>query len=425
MSGVSLVVVFWNQIWIRIRGLFFLPFNQVISDIPSGIYVSRKDLNTEVETKLKDDLYRTVVLYGPRGSGKSTLIKKFLQGRRAAIQIDFEEGDDTTQRIAEHIGMAKEFSSRARLSSMFRWCLWQDPVVVLSLNNEVSAKTFGRILNYCKTMSYDKAPDKKNKFSYSGCPRFVVDVSLSRSALSNGISPLACRFLPVKVGDLNASEVSTYLEKRLDLKFKKGDDASFSRAIQKEIEALKCYNINFLQAVCGELCTKPCPHIDAAREIIEHESNDQVQNCSDCWATFRDNFEAYFLEKKILIKEVHKRLETFGNLLLDAFAEHYNNGTTPSKRKKNNDDTEGNGKRKDGAMYTDYIITTLQKPDIHGNTATMTAQRLSEWNARTDGIHMFDIDRIQGTIGLSGQFAFKALTQEMINLRTQHNQKSA
>jgi len=399
LAGVTTVIyLFWDQVWILFLGLFLLPWKQVKTEISS--YVARKELNEHLKRELNDYSYRTVLVYGSRGSGKSTLIKKFLEGKWVAIDVDVKEGDDVTERIALKLNTNKEYCNSERLYNMCHWCLWNDPFIVLSLD-KVSADTFRDIISYCKTMSYDKSTNVM-KHSFRRTPRFVVDLSLSRPALSRGINPLPYRFIPIKVGELSLKDATSYLKIRLE-KFNTKDHTRLGEEMQKEIEKLKYYNILFLKNICDALDANVIPHIDAAKDIIKGSINAEVENYVGCWDAFSGAFLSYFKENDFSQKDALERLQTVGNMLIDAFLE--NDGTI----------------EKDGTLKVIDIVKVLRRPDEEGKFVPVTSQVMSEWNARMDGNHLFDIDRIALTIGINGQLAFIALTQELTYYGSRQN----
>jgi len=214
-----LVFAFWDFLVIYSFAWVVLPFKRAESAIVVGKYVPRSGLDRLLNEALKDKRSFTVMVYGARSSGKSTLIKKNLQLRWAVLEVNIEPGDNISEKIALKSGMSrikKDLANQDSLISMFRSCPIQRPVVILSLNNKATKETIDAVVSYAKTVSFDV------RSTYGkGEATVIIDLSSYRPAFSAGITQQSSRVIPLKIGPFETIEASNFLDDHLPSKKKK------------------------------------------------------------------------------------------------------------------------------------------------------------------------------------------------------------
>lgn len=110
-----------------------------LSDID---FIDRSGLETKLLEKLKVFDFKTVLLYGERGSGKSSLVEHALKDRWGVVFIDnknstrkeaMEEMEEKLSKRIDWLGRSSQDSDF--LECVFSWCwfIGFEPVVVISL----------------------------------------------------------------------------------------------------------------------------------------------------------------------------------------------------------------------------------------------------------------------------------------------------
>eukprot|EP00529_Nitzschia_sp_RCC80_P021278 CAMPEP_0113469724 /NCGR_PEP_ID=MMETSP0014_2-20120614/16053_1 /TAXON_ID=2857 /ORGANISM="Nitzschia sp." /LENGTH=392 /DNA_ID=CAMNT_0000362223 /DNA_START=55 /DNA_END=1233 /DNA_ORIENTATION=- /assembly_acc=CAM_ASM_000159 len=185
-----------------------------VTDIPDGSFVKRPQLESKLLNALARKTSPTVLLYGPRGSGKTALIEHALKGRRGVLAIDIdkkshdEAQDEMITRISRKVDVFGREQDQDFLEDVFSKCV-VPPVVVITLEAKCKGEVLEGVLVMCKTLSYNKR--------YQRQPRFIVDLSGSRAAIDASINLEGLRAVGVSVGHFSPSESLLYATERMPL----------------------------------------------------------------------------------------------------------------------------------------------------------------------------------------------------------------
>jgi hypothetical protein len=174
----------------------------------------RKPLNDSLLRSLEDPEFNTVLVYGVRGSGKTTAVVKALSAKRGVIEWSMS-ATDYDSATAEMRQNWDDLFSRWRKSEdrdfdkiVCRAFAAKNEgiplVVVVSVEAASNPYALESLLRFCKTKSYDYH-----------LVRFIVDVSSSRTALALKTDTSKLRLRNVFVQSLTQQEANLFLSKSL------------------------------------------------------------------------------------------------------------------------------------------------------------------------------------------------------------------
>jgi len=368
-----LVFAFWDFLVIYSFAWVVLPFKRAESAIVVGKYVPRSGLDRLLNEALKDKRSFTVMVYGARSSGKSTLIKKNLQLRWAVLEVNIEPGDNISEKIALKSGMSrikKDLANQDSLISMFRSCPIQRPVVILSLNNKATKETIDAVVSYAKTVSFDV------RSTYGkGEATVIIDLSSYRPAFSAGITQQSSRVIPLKIGPFETIEASNYLDDHLPSKEKKWS-ATVKADIREAIIEVLDLHVNHLMAICKDLERKPCPDLNAAKLIIKCYATKQEAAKFSSWKYIKLALTEYIVKWDVSKEQAAKAIQCLVSLFVEK--------QSLTLRALNN-----------------------ELKDLVG--IGVSEQQFATWNSDSGGTHVFDVDHFTHRISVNGKFALNAL----------------
>lgn len=200
--------------WLTVRAAAWRLSRQRISLGPvpdDGANVNRPDLEAELNDVLNSDYYRMVLVFGPKGSGKSSLIRSVLRDRRGVLHIHISQNtnhdarDELFEKVSSQVHV---FGSRDRcfVENVFQSCPGR-PIVLISVEADCNGDDLRAVLRMGKTLGYENGKSEA---------RFVVDLPGCSSAAMEASSHLSYyRGKEVHVGPLSTSEALHYTTDRL------------------------------------------------------------------------------------------------------------------------------------------------------------------------------------------------------------------
>ena len=263
--------------WIR------QPPNIAVED-----YIARSGLEKEFLEKLNVKDFKIVLLYGERGSGKTSLAEHALKDRRGVMFIRIESDtqrealDEMTSKIARKVDWLRRTSMDSDyLQQTFSWgyFLGLRPVIVISLDAMKSGEVFEGIITKAKTLSYESRG--------RGAARVVVDISTSRTANEAGTNLKKRRIVGVKVDALDNDQAKKLMKKFIPDTFK--DDLQRQELAQKAVMKLDCFPLKLEEA--GKYLEKAQPTTAEKfeREIDKFCATERM-NALRGWRDFQKNF---------------------------------------------------------------------------------------------------------------------------------------
>ena len=254
-------------------------------DLSDEEFIDRLELEAEFMEALGRKNSETVLVYGERGVGKTSLIQHALKNRYGVtfVRIRSIPHDEAQakllERLSNQIHLLKMSQSREFLEDVFA-CCWVQPVLVISLEAKCGGDALDGIITLSKILSYENRG--------KGHARIVVDISGSRAAIEAGIQFAKRRVVGVHVGFFSPEEAETYVNERVPKSFK--DPLRRQDIAKLIVDQFDCHVLK-LQSVC-ELLERTRPTDRAAVEsIIRKELELEQESALDGWNSFCQNFE--------------------------------------------------------------------------------------------------------------------------------------
>mmetsp|Transcript_2416 Transcript_2416/g.5325 ORF Transcript_2416/g.5325 Transcript_2416/m.5325 type:complete len:352 (-) Transcript_2416:75-1130(-) len=172
----------------------------------SSKYIQRKSVEDEFKAALKHHLSPTVLVFGGRGNGKSTVIRNVLAKHDAVIEINAKNLDEVTEAICREIHK----SLPANVTSLKK-ALLASPVsatILVSVNFDTPGETLRQLVQYSKGISYDAAETHHQ-------PRIILEISNSRAAIEGRLSEEEFRIKGVEVGPFSRGEALLFVTPRI------------------------------------------------------------------------------------------------------------------------------------------------------------------------------------------------------------------
>mmetsp|Transcript_12808 Transcript_12808/g.31092 ORF Transcript_12808/g.31092 Transcript_12808/m.31092 type:complete len:399 (-) Transcript_12808:179-1375(-) len=175
--------------------------------------LARPTVTAALQKTLENRHYNTILVYGQRGSGKTTAIEQTLSTRSGVLQwtLSADEGAAATKELDERWKeifhpWIKPFDRDFELDVCASILKSRGKALIIVLSVESSAKpaALKNVLHYCKTMSYN-----------THLVRFVVDISSSRAAVALQTDLTKLRISPVVVGCITLPEANALVSHTL------------------------------------------------------------------------------------------------------------------------------------------------------------------------------------------------------------------
>jgi hypothetical protein len=280
-------VVFHRWILVRCAAVK-LYCKSVEFPISDGEFVERSDLDRELTHALQAMESKTVLVYGIKGNGKTSLIFHALRKKRGVISIDLKKNghDDVQTEIVEQVASAIGFPfglflfkpDENCLADVFAACPVR-PVVVMCMEAMASGVALHGVLVLCKSLSYNRF-----KVDNGRQGRFILDLSGSRAATVAGIGPMKSRVVPVHVGLFSPEEAKMYLSQRIPTSFK---DVNRRVQLAELIRNQFDLNVLTLKTVCEALQSRNPTDPAIVDEIIHDRKAKQEFLARDAWLEFQ------------------------------------------------------------------------------------------------------------------------------------------
>lgn len=365
----AFALVFFGRRWIVTRlaacRLAMKRMDEV--DVFDGEFVTRPKLQEELLAALKSGNHETVFVYGPRGSGKTSLIQHTLKSRRGVFEIKISQKthDDASAELIEKLSTQLDCFGREQnqlfVEDVFAACC-VPPVVVVSLEHRCKGEVLEAVLIMCKILSYE--------IRKKATSRFVVNLSGSRAAIDTSMQLADLRCVGVHVGYFSEPEALRYVTDRVPTSF-----ADKKRKNQIAERVVKAFDgrVLTLQRVCTLLRNGSPGDLDDVNARLEKEQEIEERRALDGWTIFCES-----LSTKLGTDFEAKALEDAVKLLLT--------GPQPFNR----------------------IISLLSRKSTN---VKLTSRDIGLFNADA-GYHPFAIDPFESTLSLSGKAVIAVLNKK-------------
>ena len=370
----------YTYFWVKLDAAMFGPLRHVVGtsldcstrcclplatkrlkrvDVSDGEFVKRPAIERKLSAALKTSPPETVLLYGPRGSGKTSMIHYALGGRRGVFSIRITKDthndvcDEFIEKISRRLHLFGIQQDQYFVEDVFS-ASPRPPIVVVTLDTRCTGEVLDAVVVMCKILSYEMS------FQMTRTARFVVDLSSSRAAIDASLRLDDLRCVGVHVGYFSDTEALLYATQRAPESFKN------PKRREKIAESVvDCFDgrVLTLQTICRALQRGPPGDLDFIETTIKEEQQRLETLASGGWITFCD-----LLATKIgiVLDKDARELEEAVKLLLT--------GPQP-----------------------DYKIISL----LPGKKA-VTPRDIGRFNADT-GYHPLAIDPFDSTLSLSGK----------------------
>jgi len=245
--------------------------------VPDNL-LAREALTESLLIALKNPDYKTVLVYGQRGAGKTTAIEQTLRTRSGVVQWSWEsdEGPATTKELQEK--WKSTFSPWMKpldrnfdldVCASILKILGKALVIVISLESATEPAALKHVLHFCKMMSYN-----------TQLVRFVVDLSSSRAAVALQTDLTKLRIKRVVVGCVTREEANALVSHKLPYRWTDPKKQAITQEITHKFDLL----LLTLIEVCEEM-KEGMPTEDAI-ECVETIHAQRMQVASTRLKTF-------------------------------------------------------------------------------------------------------------------------------------------
>ena len=273
---------FFGRRWISVRLAACRVWTQRIGieAVADGEFVERQEERKTFLATVNGEDKDTVFVYGPRGSGKTSLIQHALQGRNGVFEIKIQTttGNEALTEFIEEVSKQVDFfgnpQDRAFVEDVFAACRVR-PIVVVDLERKCSAEVLEAVLTACKVLSYDNRKKKAAKL--------VVALSGSRAAVESTMDLVKLRCVGVHIGFFQKAEALKYTTDRVPTSFrdpKRRDE--IAELVVNEFDLL----VLDLQKVCKYLRDGKHGDVDDVKKRIEDRRKLQEANAQNGWKDF-------------------------------------------------------------------------------------------------------------------------------------------
>lgn len=204
-------VSFYYRVWkaARVLSKSQLEFTRE----PPAYVLPRQDVLDSLQGALNDSEYNTALVYGERGSGKTTAIEWNLRNRLGIVQWTLlsTTGPDITLELEGK--WTREFSKWAKPEDRkfeltvcnFIKKYYKNPlVVIITIDADAGPTVLRSVVHFCKKYGYQTSR-----------VRMIVDISSSRIAAAMNTSLTKLRLSGVYVGGISQPEANSLLMNRL------------------------------------------------------------------------------------------------------------------------------------------------------------------------------------------------------------------
>lgn len=322
MLTLAVTVLVFGRRWILVRLAALRLASKRLKGVTvrDGEYVKRPEKEKEVLVALKSPNYETVLVYGSRGSGKTSLIGHTLKGRKGVFEIKISEkstGSDASVEIIEllskEIDILQKHQDRGFVQDVFA-ASWVPPIVVVSLEPRCNGEVLESVLTMCKIVSYEQIEKQT--------ARFVVVLSGSRAAIDSSMRLKDLRCVGVHVGNFSRAEALMYTTERVPTTFV---DVNRRNQIAERVVDVFDWRVLTLQEVCNALRKGAPGDMKDVDEIIKKEWESAVMTAARGWREFcrklaealGDDYSVIAVDKVVtMLKEKPQHINDIADALL-------------------------------------------------------------------------------------------------------------
>ena len=285
LTAAAVIGVFHRTILVIVSALLLGTKTIPEQPVDGGEFVERKELQKEFLKAISSADSETVLVYGERDGGKTSLVRHALKNRRAVISVLIQDithkgaQDEMIEKLSRELNVFKVSQSSKYVEDVFSWCRVQ-PVVVISLEAKCGGDALDGIITASKILSYENR--------YKGHPRIVVDMSGSRAAIEAGIQLTKRRVIGVHVGFFSRDEALSYVKERVPKSFK--DPLRRQDIAQSIVDKFDCHVLK-LKRLCELLETKQPSEKSEALEILLEQFCLEMRQALGGWDSFCQNVE--------------------------------------------------------------------------------------------------------------------------------------
>lgn len=395
------VLITLNSRFVNVRiSAVLLAFKTITPLVKvEGEFVNRGGLLEELKGALTIPDQSTVLLYGKRGGGKTSLIEHALKGRRGVIRISISKtrSHDDAQaelidKLSRKLHLRQADQSEEFIHDVFSLCawypfdpfvyfsrcwpfnkwfpdrditFWPEPIVVITLSAACEGEVLKGVATLAKELAYDSRHTKR--------PRMLIDIAGSRAAIQTGGSLESSRVIGIHVGDFLEEEASQYVFERIPESFQ--DNLRKKELAASVAEKLDCH-VSALQKFCMELKKRKITDKDAFAVFLNAVFADEKSRALTAWSTFFEN-----LEERVGVPVPSQNMENIARMLFQG----------PQEYQKITDELK-----------------------IRDAKSSVRRRDLAEANAGSDYIHPLAIHPFRTTVSLSGKAIKEALEEKYV-----------
>ena len=208
-----------------------------------SLYISRGGLPDIMNILATKEKHKTVVVCGPRGSGKTAAVRETLEGKKGVVVVTLAGESQLCQQLAcaitESLGLHTNklvYHAKVVVNALkeirrepAHAGVEHPPVLVVEVNERFTPKALEELALTLKDWGHDKA-----------LVRPIVVLSTSRAAMGLDIAMDEVRAEFASVGDLDREEAKRYIEKLCrELKLEGADDnEAISKCAEQVVQLL-------------------------------------------------------------------------------------------------------------------------------------------------------------------------------------------
>lgn len=357
-----------------------LAFKKSMYDSVKGDFVAREAEESMLWSAIYDnDLSLTVLVFGDRGCGKTSMIQHMLKNRRGVMTVKIKNDNrarDVVGEATQQLHVLGNVQNRSFLEETFGWFSWfpwvSQPILVCQLEERCSASALEDVLVMAKTLSYGNRG--------RGHARILVEISGSRAAIELGGSFLAERRVQgVRVGDFNREEALEFLKSRMPENFSDlNRRVQLAERIVDKIERRAIW-LEEVAKLLGDDLKKRIKNdepigVGTAEQVIDSYFNRMVDRSFNGWTSFFSK-----VDEHVGIPVSASRQQELARVLL-------------TKHK----------------LTTNEFVSKLSDAN---HLKRLTGENIRVFNAVTSA-HPFHIDPFEEEVQVGGKFLAAALERE-------------
>lgn len=286
VTAFAAIVIFHRRIAVTISGVLF-AFKTIPPPTLDGEFVERPQLEKEILNAVSSGNSETVLIYGERGGGKTTLIQHAFKKKRGVMTVGIsatsyqEAQEEMIQKISTELHVLSVPQPDKFIEDVFAVVPTSSPIVIVSLEAKCGGETLEAVVTKAKLLSYEQR--------YKRHPRIVIDISGSRPAIDSGIQFVKRRVVGVHVGQFKDKEALLYVKQRIPNSF---SDPLRRGAIASLIVEKFDWHVIILQEICGLLKALQSTNPKEVEALIRKQTRLAEESAWSGWRSFATNLES-------------------------------------------------------------------------------------------------------------------------------------